>query len=136
VDLFNFPSILPDFARLNGHGKTKSGLLLTIMGAVLIPSRIIGGLLVDRFVLNPLLSISVIVFVMGGSNLIFPFVASSYPALAAIAGLRGFLSGVSAAAAPGNLVLLFTTDRLTTAVGYNIMALGLGQLIAPPLGGK
>ncbi|XP_064631465.1 monocarboxylate transporter 13-like [Lineus longissimus] len=135
VDLFNFPSILPDFARLNGHGKSESGLLLTIMGAVLIPSRILGGLLVDRFILNPLLSISLIVFVMGGSNLIFPFVASSYPALAVIAGLRGFLSGISAAASPGNLVLLFTTQRLTTAVGYNIMALGLGQLIAPPLGG-
>jgi predicted MFS family arabinose efflux permease len=136
IDFMNFPTILPDFAILNGYDKSQSGLLLTIFGCIVIPARLLGGYAADKMKMNPLLLLTILVAAMGVVSIIFPFTGSSYPAMAVVCGARGALNGLLPVIGPSILILLFTNERMTTSLGYAVFAIGAGQLAAPPMGGK
>ncbi|XP_064620628.1 monocarboxylate transporter 12-like [Lineus longissimus] len=135
IDFMNFPSILPDFAILNGYNKMQSGLLLTIFGCTVVPSRLLGGWAVDRTKANPFFLQIILIAGIGAMNIIMPFTGSSYIAMAVVCGTRGAFIGFLPVIGPSILVHLFTKECMTSSLGYATLACGAGELIAPPIGG-
>ncbi|XP_064618658.1 monocarboxylate transporter 12-like [Lineus longissimus] len=134
VGLILFLYILPDFARLSGHGKEKSGLLLSILGAVMLPARILAGLLADHKNVDIILFMTVITTTMGVVTAVFPM-STLYPVLGVLTAIMGLCQGVVIMGVPLICVEVFGPKRLTSAFGYLQAADGLGCLVAPPLAG-
>jgi predicted MFS family arabinose efflux permease len=135
VGLILFLFILPDFARLSGHGKEKSGLLLSILGAIMLPSRILAGLLADHKNVDIILFMTVITTLMGVTTAVFPL-STMYAVLGVLSAIMGMCQGIVIMGVPLICVEVFGPKRLTSAFGYLQAADGFGCLAAPPLAGR
>jgi MCP family monocarboxylic acid transporter-like MFS transporter 13/MCP family monocarboxylic acid transporter-like MFS transporter 12 len=136
IDFMNFVVILPDYAVLSGHTKERAAILLTIIGVFVIPSRLLGGFLIDRTKASPILLLACGLVVLGTSSLILPFTKHSFVGMAIMCSVRGVLHGVLVVLLPKGLVILFTRDKITIMIGYSTLFVMFGQLSAPPLGGR
>ncbi|XP_064651999.1 monocarboxylate transporter 12-like [Lineus longissimus] len=134
IDFMNFVVILPDFVVLSGHTKEKAAILLTIIGVFVIPSRLLGGLFLDRVSVSPILLLVFGIVTLGTTSLTLPFIKASFIGMAVVCSFRGILHGVLVVFLPKGLVVLFSRDKLTIMIGYVTLFTMFGQLTAPPLG--
>jgi predicted MFS family arabinose efflux permease len=131
-----FPTILPDFAILKGHEMKRITLLLIIFGVVSIPARWVGGYVADRPRVNALLFLSLTIIALSMTSLALPFTGDHFSAMAVVCGFRGAISGTLEVLQPTVLILLFGQKRVTTTIGYDMVAINAGQLTATPLTGR
>ena len=135
VDMLVFTIILPDHVRQSGHSRFKSGLLLSVLGAPIIPVRVLGNLITDRNVISPTLYMTLILILMAVTSFIFPL-SSAYWYEALVSGLRGATMAILVPLAATVCADIFGGERMTAAFGLAVLADGLAGLVGPALAGE
>ncbi|XP_064652014.1 monocarboxylate transporter 9-like isoform X2 [Lineus longissimus] len=134
IDFTTFPHIAPDFALVTGHSKLQAHILMNILGACLIPARIIGGHILDRPLTNVFVMMIGNLLLFGTISLGYPFTRDVFWLMAVLTGCRGAVQGIIAIFPVPIGVELFGVERITHALAYFNLFKGIGDLITAPLG--
>lgn len=122
-------------ALLTDRGLTpeRAALVLSIMGAANLVSRIVTGRLLDRY---PAPRVGAVQLTIGAAGGLLMANAHSLPAAAIAASLIGGGSGGEIDVNPYLLARYFGLRSLATLYGFNWMALGIAGAIGPILMGR
>jgi MFS family permease len=127
--IVHVPALLAD----RGLTPQSAALVLSVMGAANLLSRVVSGWLLDRYAAPRVAAIQLAVGAIGG---LLMANASTLPSAATAAFLIGAGSGGEIDVNPYLLARYFGLRSLATLYGFNWMALGIASAIGPILMGR
>ncbi|XP_070534766.1 monocarboxylate transporter 12-like [Ptychodera flava] len=117
-----------------GVTRLQASFLFTIIGICSLIGNIVHGSIVDCGKFPPLLMFSSHVFLAGISLMLVP-IGDSFPVFAVLFVVFGYSVGVYFPVVPICLTKRLGVQNLATALGWVFLAIGLGDILGPPLAG-
>lgn len=128
--------LLPALSESKGHDKTKSVLLLSILGISDMFGRIFSGFLFDSPVLRKhrILCYNISILIAGTCHFAWGL-ATSYIILAAASALHGLFNGCVVSQRAVILSDLLGVESLSSTFGLTVFVQGCGIMIGPAIAG-
>ncbi|XP_070534762.1 monocarboxylate transporter 12-like isoform X2 [Ptychodera flava] len=117
-----------------GVTRLQASFLFTIIGICSLVGKIIHGSMVDCGKFPPLLMFSSHLF-LAGISLMLVSIGGSFPVFAVLFVVFGYSIGVYFPVVPICLTKRLGVQNLATALGWVFLAVGLGDILGPPLAG-
>ncbi|XP_070567540.1 monocarboxylate transporter 3-like [Ptychodera flava] len=117
-----------------GLTRLNASFLFTVMGICSLVGRLLHGSIVDLVKLSPLLVCFSHMYIAGIALALVPH-AKTYAVFAILIGMFGYSFGVYFPLFTVSLKYVLGSKKFTSAVGWVLLSIGVGNLIGPPFAG-